>query len=139
MTIARMFESGERKQLRGHLQNIVLLAMADGEISDIELVFIHKIGRKIGLTHTQIGNILDNPNDAQVIPPSNKLERAERMVEMVDMVQSDGVIAPEELNMLARFAIQIGYRSIDDVNVNLIIRNIRANRSLDEIVAELAR
>lgn len=139
MTIARMFETGERKQQRGHLQNIVLLAMSDGEISDLELLFINKIGRKIGLTHTQIGNILDNPRDMEVIPPSNKIERAERMVEMVNMVQSDGVIAPEELNMLARFAIQIGYRSIDDVNVNHIIRNIRANRSLDEIVAELVK
>jgi tellurite resistance protein len=139
MTIARMFEGGERKQQRGHLQNIVLLAMADGEISDVELLFIHKIGRKIGLTHTQIGNILDNPSELEVIPPSNKLERAERMVEMVNMVQSDGVIAPEELNMLARFAIQIGYRSIDEVNVNQIIRNIKANRSVDEIVAELVK
>ena len=139
MTIARMFESGERKQQRGHLQNIVLLAMADGTISDVELLFIHKIGRKIGLTHTQIGNILDNPRELEVIPPSNKLERAERMVEMINMVQSDGVIAPEELNMLARFALQIGYRSIDEVNVNQIIRNIKANRSLDEIVAELVR
>ena len=133
MTIARMFESGERKQQRGHLQNIVLLAMADGTISDVELLFIHKIGRKIGLTHTQIGNILDNPRELEVIPPSNKLERAERMVEMINMVQSDGVIAPEELNMLARFALQIGYRSIDEVNVNQIIRNIKANRSTNLI------
>jgi uncharacterized tellurite resistance protein B-like protein len=139
MTIARMFEGGERKQQRGHLQNIVLLAMADGTISDVELLFIHKVGRKIGLTNTQIGNILDNPRELEVIPPSNKLERAERMVEMINMVQSDGVIAPEELNMLARFALQIGYRSIDEVNVNQIIRNIKANRSLDEIVAELVR
>jgi tellurite resistance protein len=139
MSIARLFEGGERKQQRGHLQNIVLLAMSDGNISDVELLFIHKIGRKIGLTNTQIGNILDNPRDLEIIPPSNKLERAERMVEMVSMVQSDGVLSPDELNMLSRFAILIGYRSVEEVNVNLIIRNLRANRSVDEIAAELAR
>ncbi len=139
MSIARLFEGGERKQQRGHLQNIVLLAMSDGNISDVELLFIHKIGRKIGLTNTQIGNILDNPRDLEIIPPSNKLERAERMVEMVSMVQSDGVLSPDELNILSRFAIQIGYRSVEEVNVNLIIRNLRANRSVDEIAAELAR
>jgi tellurite resistance protein len=139
MSIARLFEGGERKQQRGHLQNIVLLAMSDGNISDVELLFIHKMGRKIGLTNTQIGNILDNPRDLEIIPPSNKLERAERMVEMVSMVQSDGVLSPDELNMLSRFAILIGYRSMEEVNVNLIIRNLRANRSVDEIAAELAR
>jgi hypothetical protein len=139
MTIARMFEGGERKQQRGHLQNIVLLAMADGEISDVELLFIHKIGRKIGLTNTQIGTILDNPRDLEIIPPSSKIERTERMVEMINMVQSDGVIAPDELNMLARFALQIGYLSIDEINVNHIIRNIRANRSIDEIVDEIVK
>lgn len=139
MSIARLFEGGERKQQRGHLQNIVLLAMSDGNISDVELLFIYKIGKKIGLTNTQIGNILDNPRDLEIIPPSNKLERAERMVEMVSMVQSDGVLSPDELNMLSRFALQIGYRSVEEVNVNLIIRNLRANRSVDEIAAELAR
>jgi uncharacterized tellurite resistance protein B-like protein len=61
------------------------------------------------------------------------------MVEMVSMVQSDGVLSPDELNMLSRFAILIGYRSMEEVNVNLIIRNLRANRSVDEIAAELAR
>jgi tellurite resistance protein len=139
MSIARLFEGGERKQQRGHLQNIVLLAMSDGNISDVELLFIHKMGRKIGLTNTQIGNILDNPRDLEIIPPSNKLERAERMVEMVSMVQSDGVLSPDELNMLSRFALLIGYRSVEEVNVNLIIRNLRAKRSVDEIAAELAR
>ena len=139
MSIARLFEGGERKQQRGHLQNIVLLAMSDGNISDVELLFIYKMGRKIGLTNTQIGNILDNPRDLEIIPPSNKLERAERMVEMVSMVQSDGVLSPDELNMLSRFALLIGYRSVEEVNVNLIIRNLRANRSVDEIAAELAR
>jgi uncharacterized tellurite resistance protein B-like protein len=137
MSIASFFESGERTQDKGHVKNLVLLAKVDGHISDDELLLIHKIGRKIGLTYSQIGSIIDDPSAIQVIPPSDKEERLEHMVDMVRIIQSDGIIAPKEMNLLSKFAIQIGYTSIQDAHVADILDAINAGKDRDVIVSEL--
>ena len=137
MSIASFFESGETTQDKGHVKNLVLLAQADGRVSDDELLFIHKIGRKIGLTYTQIGNIIDDPNVIQVIPPASKEERLEHMVDMVRVIHSDGIIDNKEMSLISKFAIQIGFTSLEDAHVSEILDAIKAGKDRDTIVEEL--
>jgi uncharacterized tellurite resistance protein B-like protein len=137
MSIASFFESGERTQDRGHVKNLVLLAQVDGHVSDEELVLIHKIGRKVGLTYAQIGEIIDNPKTVEVIPPVSKEERLEHMVDMVDIIHADGIIDSNEMNLLSKFAIQIGFTSIQDAHVADILDRINEGKDRDTIVSEL--
>ena len=137
MSIASFFESGETTQDKGHVKNLVLLARADGHVSDDELLFIHKIGRKIGLTYTQIGEIIDNPNVIEVIPPVSKEERLEHMVDMVKIIHSDGIIDANEMNLLAKFSVQIGFNSLQESHVSEILDAINAGKDRDTIVSEL--
>ena len=137
MSIASFFESGERTQDKGHVKNLVLLAQVDGHVSDAELVLIHKIGRKVGLTYAQIGEIIDNPKTVEVIPPVSKEERLEHMVDMVDIIHADGIIDSNEMNLLSRFAIQIGFTSIQDAHVADILDRINEGKDRDTIVSEL--
>ena len=137
MSIASFFESGETTQDKGHVKNLVLLAQADGHVSDDELLLIHKIGRKVGLTYTQIGSIIDDPNAVQVIPPVSKEERLEHMVDMVNIIHSDGIIDAKEMNLISKFAVQIGFTSIQDAHVAEILDAINAGKKRDEIVSEL--
>lgn len=137
MSIASIFESGERAQDKGHVKNLVLLAQADGYVSDDELLLIHKIGRQVGLTYSQIGSIIDDPTGIAVIPPVNKEERLEHMVDMVDIIHSDGVIDAKEMNLISKFAVQIGFNSIQDGHVAEILDAINAGKDKETIVAEL--
>lgn len=137
MSIASFFESGERKQDKGHLKNLVLIANVDGHVSDEELVLIHRIGRKIGLTNTQIGQILDDPSSIQVFPPVGREERYGHMIDMVHMMQADGVVDDKEMKMIGRFAVQIGFKSIDDVNVEDILSELSEGKSNEEILTSL--
>lgn len=137
MSIASFFESGERTQDRGHVKNLVLLAQADGHVSDDELLLIHKIGRKVGLTYAQIGGIIDSPSGVEVIPPVSKEERLEHMVDMVDIIHSDGIIDAKEMNLLSKFAIQIGFTSIQDAHVAEILDAINEGKDRETIVSEL--
>jgi len=137
MSIASFFESGERTQDRGHVKNLVLLAQADGHVSDDELLLIHKIGRKVGLTYAQIGGIIDSPTGVEVIPPVSKEERLEHMVDMVDIINSDGIIDAKEMNLLSKFAIQIGFTSIQDAHVAEILDGINEGKNRETIVSEL--
>lgn len=138
MSIASYFESGETRQDKGHVKNLVLLAKADGHVSDEELVLIHRIGRHVGLTYRQIGEIIDDPHGYPVIPPVSKLERIEHMAHMVDLIQIDGVVDQKEMDLLAVFSVQIGFEDIKDAHVEEILGMLRSDVDYEDIAEKLA-
>ena len=137
MSIAELFEGGERTQDKGHFKNLVLIANADGHLDDLEIVLLHKLGRKIGLTYTQIGTIMDDPKKYTVIPPVSKDERFEMLIDLIRIMIADNVIEPAELKLVEKFAVQIGYKSIDDVDVESVIALIVRGEDNDTIITEL--
>lgn len=138
MSIASYFESGETRQDKGHVKNLVLLAQADGHVSDEELVLIHRIGRHVGLTYKQTGEIIDDPHGYPVIPPVSKVERLEHMAHMVDIIQIDGVVDEKEMELLSIFAVQIGYDDIKDAHVDEILEMLKADMDYEDIAEKLA-
>jgi hypothetical protein len=137
MSIADIFQTGERKQDIGHFRNLVLIAQVDGNVDDAELLLLRKIGMHIGLSYTQIGNIIDDPKSYSVIPPFGKDERYEMIIDLIRMMTADGIIDPREEKLLERFAVQVGYKSIDDVEVESIISLIERGEDNDTIITEL--
>lgn len=139
MSIASYFESGETSQDKGHVKNLVLLAQADGHVSDEELVLIHRIGRHVGLTYGQIGEIIDDPHGYSVIPPVSKLERIEHMAHMVDVVQADGVLDQKEMDLLSVFAIQIGFEDVEDAHIEEVLAMLKEDMDYEDIAEKLAK
>lgn len=137
MSLADLYQTGERKQDMGHFRNLVLLAQVDGIVDDSELLLLNKIGQRIGLSYTQIGNILDNPNDYNVMPPVSKDDRYENMIDLIRMVMADSIIDEKETVLLERFAIQIGYKDIEDIDVESIVALINRGEDNDTIITEL--
>ncbi len=137
MSIADIFQTGERRQDLGHFKNLVLIAQVDGHVDDAELVLLRKIGMHIGLSYAQIGAIIDEPTGFNVMPPASKDERFENMIDLVRMMHVDGIDDEKELKLLERFAVQIGYRSLDDVDVESIIALIERGEDNDTIITEL--
>tara|TARA_B100000809_G_scaffold174976_1_gene172270 strand:+ start:175 stop:591 length:417 start_codon:yes stop_codon:yes gene_type:complete len=137
MSIADIFQTGERKKDIGHFRNLVLIAQVDNHVDDTELVLLRKIGMHIGLSYTQIGNIMDDPTAHSVIPPFGKDERYEMIIDLIRMVTADGIIDSREEKLLERFAVQVGYKSIDEVEVESIISLIERGEDNDTIITEL--
>jgi len=137
MSFADLYQTGERKQDMGHFRNLVLLAQVDGIVDDSELLLLNKIGQRIDLSYTQIGNILDNPFDFNVMPPASKDERYENMIDLIRMVMADSIFDEREMVLLERFAIQIGYKDIEDIDVESIVALINRGEDNDTIITEL--
>lgn len=137
MSIADIFQTGERRQDLGHFKNLVLIAQVDGHVDDAELVLLRKIGMHIGLSYAQIGAIIDEPKNFNVIPPVSKDERFENMIDLIRMMHADGIDDEKEVKLLERFAVQIGYRSLDDVDVESIIALLERGEDNDTIITEL--
>ena len=137
MSIADLFEGGERTQDKGQFMNLVLLANADGKLEDVELTLLYKIGRNIGLTYTQIGSIIDDPKEHYIIPPFGKDERFEMLLDLVRIMVIDNEIDPQEMNLMESFVVQLGYKSLDDIDLESIVALIKRGEDNDTILTEL--
>lgn len=137
MSIELLFESGERKQDRSHFRNMVMIAKADGVITVEESDLLHKMGQKISLSKEQVEEIISKPEKLAINPPSDREERFEQMVELIKMVNIDGRIDVTEMKVLEKVAVGIGYKNLDDVDVESILALIIRGEDTETIITEL--
>lgn len=137
MSIAALYETGDRKQDKGHFRNIVLIAKADGEITPDELELLFKIGRHIDLTEDEIKDITKNPEKYPVNPPANREERFSQMINLCQMVEANGEVKDSEMKVLEKVAVSIGYDSLDEVDVESIFALIIRGEDEETIMTEL--
>jgi tellurite resistance protein len=137
MEIEELYESGERKVDRSHFRNLVMIAKADGPMGIEEKNLLNKIGAHIGLSPEQIERIIKNPKQFSSNTPYNREERFEQMINLVQMAQIDGSISDKEMKVLERVAVGIGFKSLDDVDVESILALISRGEGTDGIMDEL--
>ena len=138
MSIAQIFESGERTQDKGHFKNLVLIANADGVVTEEETKLLNRIGKNIGLNKEQIDSIKENPSQFTIIPPVSKVERLEQMVQLIKMMKADGTIDKHEYNLLEILAIRLGFKSINDVDVNKALNLLEEGEDVEFIAESIA-
>jgi tellurite resistance protein len=137
MEIEELYESGERKIDRSHFRNLVMIAKADGPMGIEEKNLLNKIGTHIGLSPEQIERIIKNPKQFSSNTPYNREERFEQMINLVQMAQIDGNISDKEMTVLERVAVGIGFKSLDDVDIESILALIGRGEGTDGIMDEL--
>lgn len=137
MNIEELYETGERKINRSHFRNLLMIAKAEGGISDTEKNLLNKIGAHIGLSTEQIEEIIKNPKQFSGHTPANREDRFEQMINLVQMANADGKISDTEMNTLERVAVGIGFKSLDDVDVESIIALISRGEGTEGIMDEL--
>ncbi len=137
MEIEELYESGERKIDRSHFRNLVMIAKADGPMGIEEKNLLNKIGAHIGLSPEQIERIIKNPKQFSSNTPYNREERFEQIINLVQMAQIDGNISDKEMKVLEHVAVGIGFKSLDEVDVESIIALIGRGEGTDGIMDEL--
>lgn len=137
MNIEELYETGERKINRSHFRNLVMIAKADGPMKAEEKKLLDKIGTHIGLSPEQIESIVKNPKQFSSNTPYNREDRFEQMVNLVQMAQADGSISEAEMSVLERVAVGIGFKSLDDVDVESILALISRGEGTEGIMDEL--
>ena len=109
MSIAEFFESGEMKEHQGAFRNLVMIARADGVISDAERTLLDRMAKYLDMTQEHIDEIMTDPEKYPIYPPHTVQDRRERMVDLVRMATADGDFDPMELKVLTTCAIGLGY------------------------------
>ncbi len=105
------FEHQYLSYKKSHLANLVKLAAADGTIDDVEIDFLHKIGKKYGLKSIHVEMMLVNTEQIELYIPDDFDTRIDLLFDLVGMMLADGVIDEKEADFCEQLAAKYGYKA----------------------------
>ncbi|MFC2109020.1 TerB family tellurite resistance protein [Bacteroidota bacterium] len=129
MAISDIYSSGLHKRNLGHFANIVKLALSDKQITENEQKMLMKLKRSLQIGEADFKKIMANPNDYPINPPVSLDRRLERFYNLLSIINADFEIANEEIVILKRIAIGLGFtvENIDNLvktGIDLVLKNI---------------
>ncbi|MBF9220226.1 TerB family tellurite resistance protein [Hymenobacter sp. BT662] len=98
-------------------QNLILVAAADGQLSQEEGDFLLQIGNRLGLKAEEVMPIADNLGVLSFIVPAEGIQRTLELQTLVQMMMQDGHLDAREYGLCQEYAMRIGYSKsiLDDM------------------------
>lgn len=138
MSISDLFDSEFKARNKGHFSAIVRVAIADGDLSEEEKLFLDKLKSRLEISDAEYEEILENPTKYPINPPSLYVQRIERLYDLSRMVYADHVLGPKQKEIVTKFALALGFTP---GNVNYIVDKafslLMLNVDLDTFVYEM--
>lgn len=100
--------SAHRKNL-AHFAAMASLAASDGVVNDEEKQLLNRFARKLNITDEEYAEVMDPSNKYPINPPSNAERRLERLYDLLRIIFADHIIEHEEMVVLKRYAIGLGF------------------------------
>lgn len=118
MSLSDLYDSEFKSRNKGHFSAIVRVAIADGDLSPEEKIFLDKLAVQLEISPEEYEEILENPLKYPVNPPSLYTQRLERLYDLSRMVYVDQILGPRQKEILSKFALALGFTP---ANVSLIV------------------
>ena len=98
-------------------QNIVLVAVADGQLEEHEQDFLLQLGNRIGLTAADVRPLAANLDVLSFIVPADGPQKTLELQTLVQMMLQDGQMDTREYDLCLDYARRIGYSKqlLDDL------------------------
>jgi uncharacterized tellurite resistance protein B-like protein len=123
MSFTDLFESGEHNRNLAHFASIVRIASVDGELNVEEEYKLKRFARKLDVTDEEYNEVLKNPKKYHLSPPYGADKRLELMHDLFEMIFADNIIDEDELHLVEKYAIGLGYTQ--ELATKLINRSIK--------------
>ena len=115
------FENEQVKKIKSHLLNLAALAKADGHIDAREMNFILAVGKKNGMSSSDVQALISDAKGASADLPTNDSDRFDQIFDLVDMMLADGVVDDTEMDFCIMMAEKLGFRK---AIVGVLVRKI---------------
>jgi hypothetical protein len=119
MSIKDLYSSGFVARNQGHFAAIVRVALSDGRIVEEEQLFLQRLAKKLSIGEVAYTEILENPTNYPINPPTTYNRRLERLFDLVRIVYVDLEIKEKQITMLERIGVGLGFAP---ANVEFIIQ-----------------
>lgn len=137
MSFWNLFSPSKREREEDFIRQLFHLALADNELDQVELTYIHKIGGKLGLSDERIDELQENSSEEDIrylSPPSG--EQFFTIFYLINLILVDDEVHEEELKIAKHMVMKLGY-SPDTVDT--ILETIQYNQSQNISVEETYR
>ncbi len=111
MSFSDLFNQGEHLRNLGHFASIVNLAAVDGETNEEEKVLLKRFANKLDISEEEFTKVLENPTAFPTYPQNTTERRLERLHDLFRIIFVDHKIEEEELLLLKKYAIALGFSS----------------------------
>lgn len=92
-----------------HFKNLLSIAFADGIMDKSELEFLFKKSDKYFITLEDITGLIENSIHIKPIEVTDKKDRAEKMLDLIQMMLIDGESTEFERRLCMSFGVSLGY------------------------------
>ncbi|HEA20346.1 hypothetical protein LCGC14_0881240 [marine sediment metagenome] len=109
MGFSDLYSSGEHRRNLAHFASLATLASIDGEISSEEKKMLDQFASKLDITTSEYEEVMRKENKYPIDPPNTSEKRLERLYDLFRIIFSDHKIDEEEMVLLKRYAIGLGF------------------------------
>lgn len=111
MPILDLYKHSEKRQNLAHFASLASLAAVDGEINPQEREILDRFAYKLNITKEEYKEVMKKENKYPIMPSNSYQERLERLYDLFSIIFADHGIDHEEMVMLKRYALGLGFTS----------------------------
>ena len=97
-------------QRLGQLKNLVMLAAADGNLTDSEMAVLLAVASRENITPDEFNKVIDDPDSVNITLPQDEDTKLAYLRDMVAMMMIDGELDEQEMAICKLYAMALGYR-----------------------------
>lgn len=109
----------DNKKQQAQIKNLIMLAGADGKVTQDELMLIASVASREKLTQEQFDALLEYPSSIPFVLPEDEETKKRYLTDMVALMTIDGEMDDNELALCKVYANFLGYTS--DIVEKLVI------------------
>ena len=109
MNMERIDNPQEQQRL-GQLKNLVMLAAADGKVTDSELAVLVAVASRENITPEEFNRVIEDPDSVTIELPEDEDTKLAYLRDMVAMMMVDGELNEQEMAICKIYAMALGYR-----------------------------
>lgn len=122
----------KNQQRLGQLKNLVMLAAADGHLTDSELAVVLAVASRESITPEEFDQVVDNPDSVTIALPEDEDTKLAYLRDMVALMMIDGELEEQEMAICKIYAMALGYRgSIVDGMIAGIVESLDSEGQVD--------
>lgn len=125
-------DNTQENQRLGQIKNLVMLAAADGHLTDSELAVLLAVASREHITPDEFNKVIDDPDSVNIDLPEDEDTKLAYLRDMVALMMIDGELDEEEMAICKIYAMALGYRSsIVDGMIAGVIDSLDAQETTD--------
>ncbi|WP_103072138.1 TerB family tellurite resistance protein [Aquimarina sediminis] len=111
MSISEFYQSGVQKNNIAQFAAIANIACTGGQSNEEEKRLLNKFAYKLNISEKHFTEVLRNPSNYPINPPSSKEGRLQYLYDLFRMIFADNVIDEKEMKLIHKYAIGLGCSS----------------------------